>query len=132
ADNSPSEAQALDAFRQETRAWLADNCPEAMRQPDLAEHHHFSGGKNPEYSCDDQRIWFERMAERGWTVPTWPVEYGGAGLSNAQAAILREEMAALGCRNPLSSMGIWMLSPALFKYGTEEQKKKYLPDIAKG
>ena len=53
----------------------------------------------------------------------WPREYGGAGLTHAQAAVLREEMAALKCRPPLQSFGIWMLGPALLQYGSEEQKR---------
>jgi alkylation response protein AidB-like acyl-CoA dehydrogenase len=74
----------------------------------------------------------ERMAERGWTVPTWPREYGGGGLSGAEARVLREEMARLKCRSPLESFGIWMLGPALLKYGNEAQKKEHLPKIARG
>jgi alkylation response protein AidB-like acyl-CoA dehydrogenase len=72
------------------------------------------------------------MASRGWTVPDWPKEYGGGGLSAAETKILKEEMASLGCRPPLTSFGISMLGPALLKYGTEEQKKKYLTEIARG
>ena len=72
------------------------------------------------------------MASRGWTVPDWPEAYGGGGLSPAESKILREEMAAMKCRNPLNSFGISMLGPALLKYGTEEQKLDYLPKIARG
>ena len=72
------------------------------------------------------------MASRGWTVPDWPTEYGGGGLSPAEAKILKEEMRSLGCRPPLTSFGISMLGPALLKFGNEEQKKKYLTEIARG
>ena len=72
------------------------------------------------------------MAERGWTVPKWPKEYGGGGLSNEEARVLREEMARLTCRVPLTSFGIWMLGPALLKYGNEEQKREHLPKIVRG
>jgi alkylation response protein AidB-like acyl-CoA dehydrogenase len=72
------------------------------------------------------------MASRGWTVPEWPVEYGGAGLSREQAAILREEMRRIGAQQPLFSFGISMLSPVLFKFGTEDQRRRFLPDIARG
>jgi alkylation response protein AidB-like acyl-CoA dehydrogenase len=72
------------------------------------------------------------MASRGWTVPDWPKEYGGGGLPAAETKILKEEMVALGCRPPLTSFGISMLGPALLKYGTEEQKKHYLTQIARG
>ena len=72
------------------------------------------------------------MADKGWTTPTWPKEYGGGGLSKAEGNILRKEMEALGCRPPLMSFGIWMLGPALLKFGSEEQRKEHLPDIIKG
>jgi alkylation response protein AidB-like acyl-CoA dehydrogenase len=72
------------------------------------------------------------MAGRGWTVPDWPREYGGGGLSPAETKILKQEMARIGARNPLYSFGISMLGPALLKYGTEEQKKRFLTEIALG
>jgi alkylation response protein AidB-like acyl-CoA dehydrogenase len=72
------------------------------------------------------------MAERGWTAPRWPSAYGGGGLSAEEAAVLQQEMEQLGCRPPLSSFGIWMLGPALLKYGSEEQKREHLPPIVRG
>jgi acyl-CoA dehydrogenase len=60
------------------------------------------------------------------------VEYGGGGLSRAEAKILREEMQRIKARVPLQSFGIWMLGPALLKYGTHEQKLEHLPKIARG
>ncbi len=72
------------------------------------------------------------MAEKGWTVPEWPVEYGGGGLDKAHAKVLREEMRKIGARAPVQSFGIWMLGPALLKYGTHEQKLEHLPKIARG
>jgi len=72
------------------------------------------------------------MAERGWTVPAWPREYGGGGLSKEEAKVLRAEMRALGCRSPLDSFGIWMLGPALLQFGSEAQKLEHLPKIARG
>jgi alkylation response protein AidB-like acyl-CoA dehydrogenase len=65
-------------------------------------------------------------------VPDWPSEYGGGGLSAAETKILREEMEAIGARPPLLSFGISMLGPALLKYGTEEQKTRFLTEIARG
>jgi acyl-CoA dehydrogenase len=72
------------------------------------------------------------MAARGWTVPEWPKEYGGGGLSRDEGRILRGELRRLGCRSPLDSFGIWMLGPALLRYGSEAQKREYLPQIARG
>jgi alkylation response protein AidB-like acyl-CoA dehydrogenase len=74
----------------------------------------------------------ELMAMRGWTVPDWPRELGGGGLSPAESKILRQEMAVIGARSPLMSFGISMLGPALLKYGTAEQKRRFLPEIARG
>jgi alkylation response protein AidB-like acyl-CoA dehydrogenase len=122
----------LELFRQETRAWLEANCPPEMRLPMRDESDACWGGRNPVFKNDAQRSWLEIMAGRGWTVPDWPEEYGGGGLSPAEAKVLRQEMARLGARNPLMSFGISMLGPALLKYGTEEQKKRFLSEIARG
>ncbi|MFO1329198.1 MAG: acyl-CoA dehydrogenase family protein [Rubrivivax sp.] len=119
-------------FRAETRAWLEANCPPEMRQPVRSEADICWGGMRFRFQSDAQRLWMQRMGERGWTVPAWPREYGGGGLGREQAAVLREEMAALKCRPPLQSFGIWMLGPALLKYGSEDQKRHYLPQIARG
>ena len=122
----------LDAFRRDARAWLEANCPPEMRQPVRSEADVCWGGKRFRFQSDAQRQWMQRMGERGWTVPTWPREYGGGGLTHAQAAVLCEEMAALKCRPPLQSFGIWMLGPAMLKYGSEAQKREILPQIARG
>src|SRR5687768_7931383 len=122
----------LDIFRSETRAWLEANCPAEMREPMRDESDACWGGRNPVFKSDAQRRWMEVMAGRGWTVPDWPRDYGGGGLSPAETKILKQEMARIGARSPLSSFGISMLGPALLKYGTEEQKKRFLPEIARG
>lgn len=122
----------LEQFRSETRAWLEANCPPEMREPVRDEGDMCWGGRNPVFQNEAQRLWMERMGERGWTVPDWPKDYGGGGLSPAETKILRQEMAAIGARNPLYSFGISMLGPALLKYGSEEQKKRFLPEIARG
>jgi acyl-CoA dehydrogenase len=121
----------LEAFRGEVRAWLADNCPPEKRGQ-MGEDDHCFGGRNWVFKNDAQRLWLERMAARGWTAPEWPTEYGGGGLSGAQGGILREEMARIEAHAPLTSLGIWMLGPALLRFGTEEQKRKYLPGIVRG
>jgi alkylation response protein AidB-like acyl-CoA dehydrogenase len=119
-------------FRAETRAWLQANCPPEMREPVRSDADICWGGRHADYSSPAQKTWLDTMAARGWTVPDWPTEYGGGGLSAAETKILREEMASLGCRNPLNSFGISMLGPALLKYGTEAQKRDHLPKIARG
>ncbi len=118
----------LQTFREETRNWLEANCPQEMRKPgDVAW-----GGRNAQFSHPDQKIWLERMGEKGWTCPTWPSEYGGGGLSKEENKILQEEMNAIGARSPLGSFGIWMLGPALLEFANEEQKKEHLPPIVRG
>jgi acyl-CoA dehydrogenase len=120
-----------DSFRMDVRAWLAENCPPEKRGQ-MAEDDHCFGGRNWVFKNEAQRQWLERMAARGWTAPEWPTDYGGGGLSGAEAAILREEMERIEAHAPLTSLGIWMLGPALLRFGTEEQKRKYLPPIVRG
>ena len=122
----------LDTFRSDTRAWLEANCPPEMRTPMKSEKDACWGGRHFEFQSPAQKQWLDVMASRGLTVPDWPKEYGGGGLSPAETKILKEEMAAIGARSPLTSFGISMLGPALLKYGTEEQKKRFLTEIALG
>ena len=103
-----SEAN-LDGFRAELRAWLEENCPQEMRDGKLTEEGICWGGKNWVFTSDAQKVWLERCAAKGYTVPTWPVDYGGAGLNRDQEKIFREEMDRINARSPLESFGIWML-----------------------
>ena len=127
-----AEKPDLKTFREQTRAWLEQNCPPEMRKPVTSEDDVCWGGRKWKFASDAQKAWLERMAAKGWTVPTWPKEYGGGGLSGEEAKILAQEMRALNCRSPLNSFGIWMLGPALLKFGTHEQKLEFLPPIARG
>ncbi|MEW6597795.1 MAG: acyl-CoA dehydrogenase family protein [Pseudomonadota bacterium] len=121
----------LDAFRAETRAWLEGNCPASMRTP-MPEDEVPWGGRKAEWKNPDSELWLERMAERGWTAPTWPKEYGGGGLTSGEARVLGQEMARLRARPPLFSFGLWMLGPVLLEYANEEQKREHLPKIVRG
>lgn len=122
----------LQTFREETRAWLEENCPESQRQPTKSWDELFWGGRNPKFHSEDQKIWFERMRDKGWTAPEWPTVYGGGGLAKEEAKVLRQEMARLNCRQPLISFGLMMLGPALLLYASEEQKMQYLTQITRG
>ena len=122
----------LETFRAETRKWLEANCPPEMREPVRDEDDVYWGGRRATFKNDAQKAWFEACVAKGYTVPAWPKEYGGAGLNPAEAKVLREEMARIGARPPLSSFGIWMLGPALLHFGTEGQKKRFLNEIARG
>ncbi|MEP0154983.1 acyl-CoA dehydrogenase family protein [Pseudophaeobacter sp.] len=119
-------------FRREVREWLETNCPPEMRDGAAGESSICWGGTTWVFTCEAQKIWLDRCAARGFTVPTWPKAYGGAGFSRDEDKILKQEMQAIGARSPLDSFGIWMLGPALLKFGTEEQKLHYLPPIARG
>jgi alkylation response protein AidB-like acyl-CoA dehydrogenase len=121
----------LQTFRAETSAWLEANCPPSMRTP-MPDDETVWGGRNATYKHPDSKLWLQRMAAQGWTVPTWPKQYGGGGLSAAEARVLDEEMRRLNCRSPLQSFGIWMLGPVLLEEGTEAQKQEHLPKIARG
>src|SRR6201991_716718 len=112
----------LENFRHETRTWLEANCPPEMRRPMASESDTFWGGRNAKFSSEPQRIWFERMRDKGWTVPHWPKEYGGGGLDGEEAKIMRQEMAAIGARGPLTSFGISILGQGRFEYGNDAEQ----------
>ncbi len=121
----------LDSFRDEVRSWLEENCPPSMRTP-MPESETVWGGRNERFVNPDSRLWLERMAERGWTCPTWPKAYGGGGLSYEEDRVLQQELRRIHARPALQSFGIWMLGPALLEFANEEQKREHLPRIVRG
>ena len=121
----------IDEFRKEVRAWLEANCPPSMRRPIVAEEMVW-GGSRLQFQNEDQRLWFERMRDKGWFAPDWPAAYGGGGLSAEQTAILEAEMRRLHCRPPQINLGIWMLGPVVLEFGTEEQKQALLKPMTRG
>ena len=121
----------LQEFRMETRAWLEENCPASMRTP-MAPGEEVNGGSKMRSSNPDSYIWLDVMAEKGWTVPNWPVEYGGAGLDMDHYVLLLQEMARINAREPLAGMGISMIGPTLLEFGSDDQKARHLPKIASG
>jgi len=126
----------LETFRAETAAWLEANCPPSMRGPQAGvtedDDDSIWGGRKATWKNPEAKRWLDRMAAKGWTAPTWPKEYGGGGLSGAEARVLQQEMGRIKARAPLMSFGLWMLGPVLLEYATEEQKKKFLPSIVRG
>lgn len=121
----------LNAFRRETRSWLEQNCPASMRTR-MVPGEEVNGGSKRRSTNTEAYLWLERMAARGWTVPTWPEAYGGAGLDKDHFVVLLEELQRIGARPPLGGMGVTMLGPTLLEYGTEQQKLRHLPRIARG
>ena len=122
---------SLEDFRTETRVWLEENCPASMRTRMVAGED-VGGGRKRKSTNPDAYVWLERMAEKGWTAPTWPKDYGGGGLPKDEFLILLEELQRIKARPPLGGMGITMIGPTLLEYGTEDQKKRHLPSIING
>jgi alkylation response protein AidB-like acyl-CoA dehydrogenase len=121
----------LNAFREDARRWLDEHAPPSMRTPPTSADDICWGGKKGRYP-DETRRWLALMAERGWTAPTWPREYGGGGLSKEEAKVLAEEMAKQKLRPALIGFGLEMIGPLLLQTGNEEQKREHLPRIARG
>ena len=117
----------LEKFRTETRSWLEENCPEGARGSGYIP----LGSSKIELETDT-RLWLERMAEKGWTVPTWPKEYGGAAIGREEYKVLIEELTRIGARTPLTGRGVNYIGPTILEFGTDEQKAKWLPICARG
>jgi acyl-CoA dehydrogenase len=130
-DPIPSSTD-IERFRADVAAWLARNCPVSMRTPVRDVEEIAWGGRKALYANPEAKLWLERMAGQGWTCPSWPREYGGAGLDPERARVLGEELVRIGARTPLFSFGLSMLGPVLLEFGTEEQKREHLPPIARG
>jgi len=123
---------ALEPFRAEIREWLAQNAPESLHGRGASALEGVWGGRKWVFDEPDKKLWLERCAERGFTAPTWPAEYGGGGLSATEAKVLGQEMGRLRVPPPLIGFGLTMIGPTLLQYGTEEQKREHLPKICRG
>jgi alkylation response protein AidB-like acyl-CoA dehydrogenase len=121
----------LEQFRADTREWLEKNAPPEMFTPPKSQDDICWGGKKGQYPPEVKR-WLAVMAERGWTAPMWPKEYGGGGLSKQEAKILAEEMAKLHLRPALIGFGLSMIGPLLLQEGSDELRKQHLPPIIRG
>ncbi len=117
----------LNTFREETRDWLEDNCPQDMRLGAV----HFEDAYEV-YRSDAAIQWRDRAAARGWTAPAWPTQYGGGGLAKEQHQVLAQEMARIKALPPATGMGLAMIGPTLLEMGTEEQRQRHIPKIITG
>ena len=106
-------------FRTEIRTWIEANYPAHMRFPRRRLHWH------------ENRPWYLALAAKGWLAPHWPVEWGGMGLGAAKQLIMLEELERHGCAR-ISDMGVAMLGPMLLRYGSDAQKRRFLPPILSG
>lgn len=122
----------LEAFRAEVRAWLEAHAPEGLRGTRKGRFEAYWGGRKTPAPSDDVRRWLTVMAERGWTAPTWPTAYGGAGLSRSQARIIDQEISRLRLPPPLVGFGQAMIGPTLLDFGSEAQKQQHVPPIVRG
>ena len=122
----------IDDFRLEVSTWLEENFPKSLN----GKASELSLGKNVSGKLvEDSDTWRKNLAAQGWGIPTWPLEYGGAGLSQKHAQIINEEMDKRGAFNPipmLAGMGVTMVGPTILEYGTEAQKRRHLPRMASG
>jgi len=119
-----SYPQEAEDFRVEISSWLKDNLPEGWFEPGFS--------MNEEEKSQFNREWPKKLFEGGWICATWPSEYGGKGLTTMQGVVLAEEFAR--ARAPMRGdfFGDTLVGPTLLQWGTEEQKKQFLPGILKG
>jgi alkylation response protein AidB-like acyl-CoA dehydrogenase len=115
---SPEEA----AFREEVRSWLDSNLPQDLKDK-VASYAHLSKV--------DLLRWHKILAKIGWVAPAWPKEWGGTGWNVVQRYIFEEELGYAGAP-PLIPFGLAMCAPVLLRFGTEEQKRRFLPRIYQG
>jgi len=109
-------------FRDEVRGWLKDNLPADLRDK-VAAH--------KELGREDLLGWHRILAKKGWVAPSWPKEWGGPGWNIVQRFLFEEECGFAGTP-PLIPFGLTMCAPVLMHFGTEAQKKKFLPPIYNG
>ena len=122
------DAQAED-FRAGARAWIEENFPRSLAFKNPVPYQNDA----PYAEADpDFRLWRDRLAEKRWGAPGWPVAFGGAGLDPASVRVINEEMTRIGAFSPMRMTGLTMLGPTLMEYGTPEQQAQHLPPIARG
>jgi alkylation response protein AidB-like acyl-CoA dehydrogenase len=107
------------AFRETVRGWLRDNLPVELSA-------RITQGKR--LSKEHQVQWMQILARQGWLAPGWPQEYGGTGWSAVQKHIFDEECFAAGAPKVVS-FGLKMVAPVIIKFGTPQQKARFLPRI---
>ncbi len=117
----PADAEA---FRAEIREWLVENLPAGW----FDDGFEMSDEERRAFNVD----WPKRLFEGGWICATWPTEYGGKGLTTMQGVVLAEEFAR--ARAPMRGdfFGDTLVGPTLLQWGSEEQKREFLPGILKG
>ena len=110
------------AFRDDVRSWLNANLPADLKEK-VATYAHLSR--------EDLLRWHRILAKKGWVAPGWPKEWGGTGWNVVQRYIFEEELGYVGAP-PLIPFGLSMCAPVLLRFGSEAQKKRFLPRIYNG
>jgi alkylation response protein AidB-like acyl-CoA dehydrogenase len=105
-----------EAFRAGVRAWLREHLPRPLDRADR----------------NAMREWHARLHARGFIGTTWPKEYGGGGLSTMEQSILNEELARVDAPPATGGMGVLWVGPAIIRFGTDEQKRRWVPPILSG
>jgi hypothetical protein len=117
----PPEA---DSFRKEIRAWLEENLPTGWFDPGFSmtkdERQHFN------------ETWTAKLFAGGWICAGWPVEYGGKGLTLMEQVVLNEEFAKANAPMRADFFGDTLVGPTILQWGTDEQKKEFIPGILDG
>ncbi len=115
---------AAEKFRSELRDWLEANKPAELvgMSSDIAQRSDIPA----------VREWAEKLTAAGYMCVSWPKEYGGAGLTGVEVAVLNEEFARARVPRVTRGMGEWLVGPSIIVWGSEEQKKKFLPRIIDG
>jgi alkylation response protein AidB-like acyl-CoA dehydrogenase len=114
----------VQTFRAEVRQWLADNLV-----GEFAALKGLGGPGREHEAFEERRAWNQHLAAAGLTCLGWPEEYGGRGLSVAHRVAFYEEYAKADAPDKVNHFGEELLGPTLIEYGTEEQKKRFLPNI---
>jgi alkylation response protein AidB-like acyl-CoA dehydrogenase len=117
----PAEAEE---FRAQIRAWLEENLPAGWFEPGFSQ--------TAEERREFNRAWPETLFRGGWICAGWPVEYGGKGLTLLQQVVLNEEFARAGAPMRADFFGDTLVGPTILQWGTEEQKREFIPGILRG
>lgn len=108
----------IDSLRNSLQAWLKKNPPPTVRDDSSLESFERTG-----------REWQKKLASGDWVAVHWPEEYGGKGLSLLEAAVVQEELVRAEAPQLLGLFGLTMVGPVLIRYGTDQQKERFLRPI---
>ena len=117
-----------EAFRAELRQWLDDNLPDFLSQGEIGS----GGAEGLLRTMERRKAWQRRLNEGRWAAINWPVEWGGREATIMQNVIYSQEMAKAKAPGIYNTNGIWQIGPMIIAWGTEEQKKQWLPGILTG